>query len=353
MHGQVGDALLTASPGALCPSFTPGLAWSVCDAKGVRLRGGIEGFAVLDPERIPTTESTLYDLASLTKPLATALLALQAEDRGEIDLEAEVPGAPFSFLQLLRHEAGYPAWMPVYRFATGKEKVFSWLMDGCPRHPAGERTVYSCLGYILLGLLLEDILQGPLDALFAGRVAGPLGIAGDALFAPSPALRERTAATERGDFHEDEMARPFGGDATHFREPPGWGEANDGNARALGGVAGNAGLFATLSAVERLASAFRPGSGLLSPRALRRAWSPSPGWRSAAWKVSGHPDWATGRELPPGSIGHEGYTGTGVWLEPNGGKTFTLLTNRVHPHHPGTDFGGARASFLAAARALS
>ncbi|OYW05461.1 MAG: hypothetical protein B7X11_01920, partial [Acidobacteria bacterium 37-65-4] len=229
------------------------------------MAGGCLGSAVLDPERLPVQDGTLFDLASLTKPLATALLALQAEDRGELDLEARVPGGPFTFLQLLRHEAGYPSWMPVYAFAKGRDGVHRWLMRECPRGPAGAKTDYSCLGYILLGLLLEKILHAPLDRLFAERVAGPLGLGpADTCFRPPEGLREGTAATERGPFHEADMTRQNGTDLPSFREPAGWGQVNDGNARALDGIAGNAGLFGRLEAVERLAGAFREGSSLLS-----------------------------------------------------------------------------------------
>ncbi len=338
---------------ALCPSKTPGLAWSVSASGGERLAGGFLGSSVLDPVRLPVDDGTLFDLASLTKPLVTALLALQAEDRGEVDLDAPVPEGSFTLLHLLRHEAGFPAWMPVYAFARDRDDAYRWLMRECPRGAPGAKTEYSCLGYIALGLLLEGILHAPLDRLFAERIAAPLGLSAEhACFRPSAGLRVRTAATERGPFHEAEMARRNGTEPPPFEGLPGWGEVNDGNARALGGVAGNAGLFGRLDAVERLAGAFREGSPLLSARALERAWTPSLGFRTAGWKSSGHPDWPAGRELPPGAIGHEGYTGTGLWMEPGEGRTYVLLTNRIHPAHPGTEFGTDRAAFVSAARKL-
>src|SRR5512135_3129159 len=106
----------------LCPSQTPGYAWSVRSGSR-RLAAGWGGVAAGGPEPLAAQESTLYDLASLTKPLATALVALQAFDRGELDLEAPVEGsAPpsFTLLQLLRHEAGFPSWLPLYAFAGGR-----------------------------------------------------------------------------------------------------------------------------------------------------------------------------------------------------------------------------------------
>jgi CubicO group peptidase (beta-lactamase class C family) len=361
MHGRLGGTRLEPRGtrlekvlSGLCPSQAPGLAWSVSTGLGQRLAGGHRGFAVLDPQRLAVFDNTLFDLASLTKPLATALLALQAEDRGEIDLTAAVAGEPFTYIQLLRHEAGFPAWMPVYAFADDPAGARRWLLERCPRRAPGERAEYSCLGYILLGFLLEEILQCPLDALFAERIAGPLGLSPKAAcFRPPEDLRQETAATERGPFNEAEKARQNGAMLPPWRGPAGWGQVNDGNARFLGGVAGNAGLFGGLEAVERLAGAFRDGSKLLSKRARLRAWTASPGFRTAGWKVAGHPGWIAGAELPEGSMGHEGYTGTGLWMEPGEGRTYILLTNRIHPVHPGSDFGEARAAFLSSARELT
>jgi serine-type D-Ala-D-Ala carboxypeptidase len=354
MHGELTSERLEGTLSGLCPLRTPGLAWSVTDASGGRIASGCLGRAVVDPEPHAVTGETLFDLASLTKPLVTAALALQAADRGEVDLAAPVSGADFTPLQLLRHEAGFPAWRPLYAFAGDRAEARRWLMSECPREAPGSRTEYTCLGYILLGFLLEEFLHSSLSGLFSDRLAGPLGLGPEeACFSPPADLRERVAATERGPYHEAGMARQYGATLPPFREPSGWGEVNDGNARMLGGAAGNAGLFGTLRAVERLAGAFGPGSTILSEGALRLAWSPSTGFRTAGWKARGFPGWTSGACLPAGAVGHEGFTGTGLWMEPGAGRTYVLLANRVHPVHPGDDFGPARALFLAAARELS
>lgn len=341
----------------LCPSRSPGYAWSVA-APGERPASGWGGHRSLEPRLLPVEEDTLFDLASLTKPLATALVALRAWDEGRLDLEAPVMGCsapPFSLLDLLRHHAGYPAWRPLYALGVDREGLLSWLLSQCPRSGAGESAVYGCPGYVLLGLLLERILHRPLGDLFADA-ARALGIAADeACFAPPPGLWSRCAATEMGAPREAEMARQFGAVVPGF--PSGWegaGVVNDGNARHLGGAAGNAGLFGTLRAVQALARAFLGEGGYLSERALSLAWTPRPlpsgELRTAGWKSSGTRGWAAGEALCPGAVGHEGYTGTGVWLERDTGRSYILLTNRVHPVHPGTDFGPSRAAFLRAAK---
>lgn len=345
---------------ALCPAQAPGYAWSVRSGSR-RLAVGWGGVAVSGPDPQAADESTLYDLASLTKPLATALLALQAFDRGELDLEAPVEGsAPPSFtpLQLLRHEAGFPSWLPLYAFVNAREEALDWLLRRCPREPPGMKAEYGCPGYLLLGLHLERVLHGSLGGLFAERVLRPLLLREDEVcFAPPEALRRRCAATEAPPTREAEMARQHGTAPPGF--PEGWegrGVVNDGNARFLGGVSGNAGLFGTLRAVEVLSDAYRPESGVLSPRSLALAWKPSSlassQRRTAGWKASCSPGWAAGGRLGPSSIGHEGYTGTGLWLEHSPPRSYILLTNRIHPRHPGTDFGPVRAAFLDAAKGL-
>lgn len=347
--------------GEICPSKTPGYSWSVSQ-EGRRLGRGWGGKAVVEPESLPVGEDTLFDLASLTKPLVTALLALKAWDNGELDLHAPVPGAEaptFTMLQLLRHEAGFPAWLPLYALVGRREEVFPWLMKECPRVRPGSRAEYSCLGYVAAGLLLEQLLGSPMDRLFTERIALPLGLKPEeACFGPPEAWLPRIAGTERGGVHEAKMARQYGTILPAARDGlGGWGTVHDGNARFLGGVSGNAGLFGTLTAVEALSRAYRPDGGYLSARALELAWLPSGGvegeTRTAGWKSASSPGWTSGREIASGGIGHEGFTGTGVWLAPGGGRTYILLTNRIHPRHPETEFGSVRAAFLRAAAELN
>jgi len=342
----------------LCPSQAPGYAWSISSCSG-RIAGGWGGSTSLDAGSADIGENTLFDLASLTKPLVTALVALRASDTGELDLLEPVNGArpePFTLLQLLRHEAGFPPWLPLYGMVQHQDQAAPWLLSACPRSRPGLRATYSCLGYVLLGLLLQRKLGKPLDLLFSERVGIPLGLPQDAgCFNPPPRIKNRVAATERQAGNEANMARLYGAITPEFlSDPDARGVVNDGNARFMGGVSGNAGFFGCLKAVELLANAYRPERKFLSERSLDLAWRTAPGLpgepRTAGWKADHAPGWDAGAVLPLGSIGHEGYTGTAVYLEPGSGKTYALLTNRIHPRHPGTDFGPARASFLRLAR---
>lgn len=334
-----------------------GWAWSVTGGPSGPY-GGFGGWALSEPEALPVGPDTLWDLASLTKPLATALLALRASDAGLLDLEEPLPGLSPSatLLALLRHEGGFPPWLPLYGFARDRAGTLRWLLREAPRR-AGGLPEYSCPGYVLAGLLVEEQLGDPLPELFRRLVAAPLGLNGEeALFAPPDSLRERTAATELRGEREAEMARPYGAAPPPFRHGLAWGEVHDGNARFLGGAAGNAGLFATLRGVEVLSSAFFPSRRFLSPRTQAWAWeSPHPRGgirRTAGWKGAGSKGWAAGAFLPEEAVGHEGFTGTAVYLDRREERAYILLTNRIHPVHPGTDFGPVRAAFLERARAL-
>ena len=358
MHGSLSSSTIEAYLDSVCPAQTPGLSWAVARLDGRTLRGW-RGMAVTEPEPIPVAEDTLYDLASLTKPLATALLALRAFDAGKIDLfsPAEgIAGPPVTLLGLLRHEAGFPDWIPLYAFLKDRHRAASWLMTECPRGESQNIVAYSCPGYILLGLLLEQALGDGFSNLFDEWVARPLGIAkGAACFRPASLPVRRIAATELDATSEAAMARRFGAEIPPFATGLAWGEVNDGNARFMGGASGNAGLFGTLGAVENLCKAYEPDGGFLSNESLELAWE-SPHQlgtgqrRTAGWKALGSSGWWANDLMPLGGIGHEGFTGTGVWMEPGGKTTYILLTNRIHPRHPGTEFGPVRSGFIRAAR---
>jgi len=315
------------------------------------------GFSLLRPFKVPAAEGTIYDLASLTKPLVTALLALKAFSLGLFDIERPVGDCrpPFTPLDLMRHEAGFPAWYPLYKFSS-KEEVKDFLLRKIPRKDAGREAVYSCPAYVLLGFLLEEELKGRLDELFVKLIREPLGIGEDeALFNPPLRWRKRIAGEELDGSFEKNMALNEG-----VFPPPVplgglWGVVHDGNARFLGGVAGNAGLFATLDGVRKILGAFSGGSLFLEGEVLKLAYrkggAGSGESRSAGFKLPGSPGWTVGEALEKGWIAHEGFTGTFIATRENG-DMMILLTNRIHPAHPRRSFSEERAAFAAAARGM-
>lgn len=327
-------------PGAVYAIGSPG--------QGVRWAGAV-GRRCVEPEPAPAREDALYDLASLTKGLVTTALALRLATGGLVDLEqdqtARLPEfaesgrrAP-SLRQLLTHTAGLPAWAPLYRLAEDPAGVPGAMAALSPREPpAAGAPVYSCLGPILAGLILERASGRSLRELFDREIRERLGIPrGVLLFAPvEGALGERVAPTERGRRREAEMA----GSGANAAVVPGpdevvSGQVHDGNAFFLGGAAGNAGLFGTARAVFRLAGALAFDEEYLPAAARALLFAPLAGQpggdvRSLGFQHSTAAD-SPGAVFGPRGFGHAGFTGTSVWVRENPALVAVLLTNRVHP----------------------
>ncbi|HEV2720823.1 MAG TPA: serine hydrolase domain-containing protein [Thermoanaerobaculia bacterium] len=283
----------------------PAAAWAVGSLQGIEHEGAL-GHAVAVPLRIPAIVETIFDVASLTKPLITATLILQAVAEGRIALDDRFEG--FTYRSLLTHSSGLIAWLPLYAFPDPLQAIHD--------HGRGATgTVYSDLNFVLLWYALQR-LYGDYVALAESRILKPLGV--EALFRPPAPLKPRIAATEWGQRWEMRMCAERKIAFDGFRQTLIWGETHDGNSHHLGGTAGNAGLFATARAVFRIAQAFV--SGDLVPRELaaeRLGWDkPTPG--SPATSM-----------LSPDAFGHTGFTGTSVWIDRD--RILVLLTNRVHP----------------------
>src|SRR5258705_275228 len=223
----------------------PSAVYAVGASSGIEREGAL-GHAVAVPLRIPATLDTIYDCASLTKPLVTTTLALQ-----ELALDQRIHG--YTVRELLTHTSGLRAWMPLYAY---DDPIAALLAEG-PEHERGTRVVYSDLNFVLLWSALGDYAAKARERIFA-----PLGL-DDAMFNPPPALRPRIAATEWGQRYEGKLA---GRTDLPKRDGLIWGTTHDGNSFHAGGTAGNAGLFATARAVFRLAQAWAKAE--LLPRAM-------------------------------------------------------------------------------------
>ena len=256
---------------------------------------------------------TLFDIASLTKPLSTALLAMMAIEEGALALD-DRPRSDVTVEQLLTHSSGLPAWKPL---GSTRAEVLRAVAAEPLESPPGTVARYSDLGFILLGATVENALGEPLDAAFARRIAAPLGI-GTGFGPRDPA---RCAPTE------GELV----------------GVVHDENARAMGGVAGHAGLFSTARDVSRivhaLVAAWHGVRSTSTPRLLpaarvRQMWTPSavPGstW-CLGWDRPSPVGSSAGERWPKDGVGHLGFTGCSVWIDPPRARWVVLLSNRVHP----------------------
>ena len=361
----------------------PGAQYVIAE-RGERVAEGALGDAVLLPGPIPVTRDTIYDLASLTKPLVTALLAARFAERGRLDLAAPIATyldefrddsrregrCDITVTDLLTHTSGLDAWRPLYLAAEGRDRVVAAIAQ-TPRNrrsAAGYDVRYSDLNFILLGFLLERLAGERLDRLAEREIFVPLALR-RTRFNPPAAWRPGIAATEEGQTYERAtVARlkvvcplPAGGRAggrARGRQPLRrksliWGEVHDGNAYFLDGVAGHAGLFSTSREVVAIASQFLSGSRLLREASLSlftRNFTAGRGdARSVGWMLAATADCSAGAALPGHAFGHTGFTGTSVWVDPDRQRVFILLTNRVHPHVRDGDMKSARQRFHALA----
>lgn len=346
-----GEPSLQAAVGAAIEAaiergVTPGAVVAIGGRDGVvHLRGyGATDYAPGSPE---AGDSTLYDLASLTKVVGTTTAVMLLVDRGEVGLDDRLsqhlgvwPGGGWrdgvTVRRLLTHTAGLAPfvrfWHPSAGALRGRDAVVDAIVGLEPAHPPGDRVRYSDLGFILLGAMVEEVTGRPLNAFLEEEVWTPLGM-GDTGFQP-------LEWADAGRIAPTEVDTIFRGKHVH-------GVVHDENAYAMGGVAGHAGLFSTatdlarfgqslLSAVEG-ESPFPAGTETVRVFAARQSGVPRAlGWDAAPGSGG------IARSLSPSAFGHTGFTGTSLWIDPGLGFYVVLLTNRVNPTREGTGIGELR-----------
>lgn len=288
---------------------------------------------------------TLFDLASLTKVLCTAplaRLALRPADwsrrPGEFLPEfARTKFEEITLRHLATHTSGLPAWAPLYIGGAGPDAYRRELSELEPQERPGAKVIYSDLGILLLGEVLELVLGDSFDRLFASEIAGPAGAG--ARFGPI-IPSEICAPTERGNLYERGLCEERGMTFTHFRTAMIRGEVHDGNAYYRGGVAAHAGLFGTVEDVWRLARPWLEGGGEYIDD-----WTPGlTESRGLFWQRQRGAESAIA-EFSERAFGHTGFTGTSVWLDRERERIYVFLTNRVHPEVRLVDFNECRRRF--------
>jgi len=313
------------------------------------------GARSIEPGQTPMQPDTVFDLSSLTKPLATttAFMLLMKEKKVALDDRVTrffhnfgVHGKiHVTFRHLLAHSSGLAAWRPYHREIErlerhgrpgflgsrgAKEFVYAQVHRERPEYEAGTRTVYSDLGFILLGELIEVVAGMPLDRFCHERIFCPLGLRSTG-FVDLYALRMRRLVPVTESIAPTENCP--------WRKRILCGEVHDDNAWAMGGVAGHAGLFASAMDVAllaaRLCACWRGEDDFVPPEIVREFWTRGPGETGSSWALG----WDTpspagssaGVRISPAAVGHLGFTGTSLWIDLEREATVVLLTNRVHP----------------------
>src|SRR5579883_2194543 len=316
---------------------------------------GAFGFRTLEPETSPMKLDTVFDLSSLTKPLATTLAVMLLRRDGRLRLDDRVTRffhnfgvhgkAHVTFRQLLAHCSGLAAWRPFYQQVAeierggkvnfvasqgAKEFIFEQIHREKPEYAPASRALYSDLNFMLLGETVEQIGGIALNRFCRDRIFRPLGLrATDFIdislvrsrrFEPVP---EMFAATSFCAFRKRLLI----------------GEVEDENAYAMGGVAGHAGLFAPVREVDRivhvLLRCYAGASDYLPADTVREFWTRDKSVKGSTWALgwdSPSPDFSSsGHHFSPHAVGHLGFTGTSIWIEPEKAIAISILTNRAHP----------------------
>lgn len=295
------------------------------------------GFRSLAPPEAMTTD-TIFDVASLTKVVATAPALMLLVERGKLKLEDPASRylpifgrrgkAKITLQQLLVHYSGLRADLRLSRrrklpSKSLLDRIYQSRLAARP----GDRFIYSDLGFVVLGKVIEKVSGQPLDRFADENIFKPLGMNSTG-FLPAPAELSRIAPTERRS------------DGTMIR-----GQVHDALANRLGGVAGHAGLFSTAEDLARFCQMLLDGGRfndvqLFQPDTIRKMTSVQspegkPNWRGLGWDIESTFSSIKGSFFSPRSYGHTGYTGTSVWVDPETRTFLILLTNRVHPDGKG------------------
>ncbi|HLX86571.1 MAG TPA: serine hydrolase domain-containing protein [Terriglobales bacterium] len=277
------------------------------------------------------TTATLFDLASLTKVVATTAMTMILYERGVLDLEAPVTAIVPEFTDddsrrgdvtlrmLLTHSSGLPAYEKLFLRAASREALLRAAFATPLANAPGAHAEYSDIGFIILGIALERLADEPLEVCFQREVFGPLGMT-HTTFNPAPTLKDTIPPTA---------------DDRTFRHRIIQGEVQDENASILGGVAAHAGLFSTAEDLAKFAHSMLNGGHPILRRTTielftRREISPQGTSRALGWDTPSAPS-QSGKHFSAKSFGHLGYTGTSLWIDAERQLSITLLSNRTWP----------------------
>ncbi len=328
------DQLMEA---AVATEIFPGAALMFSHYETV-LHAAHYGFATLKPHPEALEVGALFDVASLTKPLATTAIAMRLVERGILDLDAKLgdvlevfqssPYASVSVAQLLAHRSGLPAYRAYFeKYAAdtissqNHEKYLTdyltWIAAETPEAAPGEQRIYSDLGFIVLGAVLEKVAVDNLTKLFEKEVVTPLSLK-NSFYGPVDNFQAQVVSTEQDPWRGRLLC----------------GEVHDENAFVLG-TAGHAGVFTSLFDCHRLAQEYvKAGQGQSSWLSVETIALFLGSNRKVAlgWDRPSQPSSQAGKYFPADAVGHLAFTGCSVWIDLNEGIVASLLSNRVHPH---------------------
>ena len=342
VSSRLADSTRAVLTRALADGAFPGAIAVVGNHAGLLASYGVGRLDATDPAR-PTVR-TIYDLASLTKIIATTSLMLHLVDAGRVALDTPAVrylpdwhgprASEITVRQLMTHSSGLAAWRAFYKEAIDKADARAQLMLVGPDAPPGTRYLYSDMNFMLLGMIAERLTGMPLDSAFQVLVAKPLKLV-DTRFLPDSSLRARIAPTEFDPWRQRQLR----------------GEVHDENASRFGGVSGHAGLFSTATDLSRVVRMWMNGGTLDGVRfassqtvaQFTRAQDTLISKRALGWETPNGTN-SAGHYFSSRAFGHTGFTGTSIWIDPSRDVFVILLTNRVNPTRENKKIGGVRVA---------
>ena len=303
----------------------------------------LKGYGHTDwaPNAPRATDSTMYDMASLTKVVATTTAAMMLEEEGKLDIDRTVASylpqydvpdkRGITLRMLLTHASGIKSNFPLWKDAKGREQYFAGMVTFPLVRAPGSAVEYTDWNMVLMQFVIEKVTGQTLDQFLQARVFGPLGLR-DTQYNPAESLKPRIAPTETEEFRGGQV----------------WGVVHDETAWALGGVSGNAGLFSSARDLAVFVQMLLNGGSyggvqLIKPSTVARwtARQRADASRALGWDTPS-PNSSAGRFFSFRSFGHTGFTGTSIWADPEKELFVVLLTNRVNPTRDNQKIGPLR-----------
>lgn len=336
---------------AITDDIFPCAAYAIGNKSEVFIKDSI-GYRSLYPQKEHITPNTLFDMASLTKILSTSMITFKAIETGMICLDDKLERffdecydkGEVTIRNLLTHTSGMTAHIPINNMG-GHDKAIDTILKRKFEYRTGQETIYSCLGFIVLGRILEIVYGPSLDDLAQSIVFNPLGM-NSTMYNPikPPLQKPQLTGNSRIDELMSKKPKSSGNKAVidiasteYAKDINSYlkGKVHDENARSLGGVSGNAGVFSTLDDMIKFCTMLaNNGGGFLSPRmfdaATKNYTEGNIENRGLGFLLTGSKPTFAGDLFSNGSFGHTGFTGTSIMVDKATGLYVILLTNRVH-----------------------
>ncbi len=304
-----------------------------------------DGFLSLEPQKRRAKKDTIYDIASITKPIITASLIFKLIENNEINLDDKIEKffrdlpsdkKEITVKELLTHTSGIIEWEPLYRNGEGFKRILHSAFFSKVPYKKGYDVRYSCINYIILKGIIEKVTQQKYIELAEKLIITPSS-SDDTFFNPPVSLKFRISPTERGNQYEKRLAKKFFNLELKVREHLIWGEVHDGNSFYGGGTSGNSGLFSTVDDLYKIAmyllKSFFKDEKILNFYTLESLTPEnSKIKRSGGFILKTTEESFTAEQFSSKTFYHRGFTGTSLTVDPEKELVFVFLSNRVHPY---------------------